>query len=64
MSTVGSTPAHRIGILMSPDGRFVECIHCLLRFEFPQGAHYDTICKQFAPYPCSSTIPSNNDYSQ
>lgn len=55
MFTHGSTPAHRIGILMSPVGRFLECIHCRLKFEFPQGTHYDTVCEQFATYPCDST---------
>ena len=35
----------------------------LLRFELPQGTHYDAISKQFAPYTCASTVPSNVDHA-
>ena len=45
---------HRIGILMSQTGRYVECIACRLSFAFPPGAHYEIIAKQFEPHPCQS----------
>ena len=33
MSATSSTPSgHHVGILMSPEGRFLECIDCPLRF--------------------------------
>jgi hypothetical protein len=51
-----TSSAHRIGILMSQTGRFLECIRCRLSFAFPPGAHYDTIAKQFDHHLCLSTI--------
>jgi hypothetical protein len=48
--------AHRIGILMSQTGRFLECIACRLSFAFPPGAHYDTVAKQFDPHVCKSAV--------
>jgi hypothetical protein len=47
MSAVGSAPVsnHPLGLLVSPKGRFPECINCRLRFEFPARAQYDTITK-------------------
>ena len=50
---------HRVGVLMSSKGRFLECISCRLSIEFPDGAPFDTISKQFASHPCSSPFPSN-----
>jgi hypothetical protein len=47
-----SPPPHRIGILMSPVGRFLECRNCLLSFVFPDGAQYDTVVKQFDEQVC------------
>lgn len=35
------------------EGRFLECINCRLRFEFPAGAHYDTLAKRFESHPCN-----------
>ena len=59
MPADGSTPApHRIGILMSAEGRFLECMNCRLRAKFPAGAHYDTIAKQFESQPCNTGKPS------
>jgi hypothetical protein len=54
-------PPHGIGILMCAEGRFLECVACELRFEFPAGAHYDTIAKQFESHSCCSPIPSKGD---
>ena len=51
-----NSSAHRVGILMSQTGRFLECIRCRLSFAFPPGAHYDTIAKQFECHLCESTI--------
>ena len=48
MSAPGATPPpHLIGVLMSPEGHFLECATCRLRVEFPHGAHFNTISKQF-----------------
>jgi hypothetical protein len=51
-------PSHRIAILMSVEGRFLECRNCLLRVKFPAGAHYEVIAKQFESHSCSSSISS------
>jgi hypothetical protein len=56
-----NSSAHRIGILMSQTGRFLECIKCRLSFAFPAGAHYDTIAKQFERHLCESTISRRED---
>ena len=54
---------HRIGILMSQTGRFLECIACRLSFEFPPGCHYEAIAKQFESQPCQSAITRANEGS-
>jgi len=54
---------HRIGILMSQTGRFLECIACRLSFTFPPGSHYETIAKQFESHPCQSAITRANEGS-
>jgi hypothetical protein len=54
-------PAHRIGILMSAAGRFLECRDCDLRFRFPMESRYDEIAKQFESHSCTSPIPSAED---
>lgn len=55
MSAFSSKPTlHRVGILMSPEGRFLECINCLLRLEFPAGAKFATIAKRFESYSCGA----------
>ena len=48
------SPSHPIGIRMSPTGRFVVCIDCRLSVEFPAGAHYDIIARQFESHSCGS----------
>jgi hypothetical protein len=48
---------HRIGILMSPVGRCLHCQNCSLSFEFPDGARYDAIAKQFEFHLCLSPTP-------
>jgi hypothetical protein len=45
-------PFHRIAILMSQAGRFLECRDCLLSFEFPAGARHDATAKQFDSHLC------------
>jgi hypothetical protein len=52
--------AHRIGILMSQTGRFLECTKCRLYFPFPAGARYDTVASQFEGRLCE-TATSNAD---
>jgi hypothetical protein len=62
MSTTSSTPSgHHIGVLMSPKGRFLECINCRLSFKFPDGTHYDTVAKQFESHSCDVPLQSKND---
>ena len=57
MSARSSTPSpHRIAILMSPVGRFLQCRDCQLSFTFPDGAQFGTIEKQSGPYLCSSPL--------
>lgn len=51
-------PEHRIGILMSQTGRFLECISCRLSFAFPPGTQYETIAKQFEAHRCGSPSES------
>jgi len=54
-------PEHRIGILMSQTGRFLECINCRLSFTFPPGERYETIAKQFESHRCGAvTLPSES----
>jgi hypothetical protein len=47
---------HRIGILMCPVGRFLECKDCELSFEFPDGAQFDAVAKQFQSHLCGPPI--------
>ena len=49
-------PPHRIGILMSPTDRFLECRSCHLSFNFPDGAEFGAIAKQFESHLCDSPI--------
>ena len=39
--------AHRIGVLMSPAGRFLKCKDCLLCFDFPDGERYNAVASAF-----------------
>jgi len=55
---VASTPAHHIGVLMSSEGRFLQCIRCGLALKFPPEAHYDRIVKGFESHPCSLPLPT------
>ncbi len=62
MSANSSTPSgHHIGILMSPKGRFLECVNCRLSFKFPDGAPYDTVAKQFESHSCDVPSPTKKD---
>ena len=62
MSASSSPPSgHHIGVLMSPEGRFLECINCRLSFEFPNGAHYGTVAKQSESHSCGVPLQSKND---
>ena len=55
------SPSHRIGILMSAAGRFVSCIDCHLSVEFPAGAHYEIIARQFETHLRGVPLRSKND---
>jgi hypothetical protein len=62
MSVISSAPAsERFGILMSPAGRFLECLNCGSTIAFPDGAHYGTLAKQFESHSCTCSIPSKKD---
>ena len=45
---------------MSGAGRFVACIDCRLSVDFPAGAHYDTIARQFESHSCGCLSPAND----
>lgn len=47
---------HRIGILMSPVGRCLQCKDCTLSFDFPDGAQYGATVKQFESHLCISPL--------
>ena len=53
--------SHPIGILMSAAGRFVVCIDCHLSVEFPAGAHYNIIARQFESHVCGCPQPLKDD---
>lgn len=58
-----STPPyspHRIGIVVSTEGRFLHCNVCKLSYVFPDGVEFGTVAKQFALYPCDSTAGNAN----
>jgi hypothetical protein len=59
-STLTPPAHHHISILMSGAGRFVVCRDCHLSFEFPSGAHYDTLLKRLESHPCSVPLPKND----
>jgi len=63
MSASGSPPppAHRIAVLMSPEGRFLQCRDCNLIFQFPDGAHFNAVAKQFASHLCSASVDGNHE---
>jgi hypothetical protein len=63
MATVSGVvcPSHRIAILMSAEGRFLECQNCRVRVRFVAGSHYEAIAKQFESRSCGSPIPSEDD---
>jgi hypothetical protein len=56
--TSSSLPRHRIGILVFPEGRFLECADCQISFKFPDGAQFGAIAKQFEFHLCGPPIHS------
>jgi hypothetical protein len=52
-------PAHRIAILMSPDGRYLQCRDCHLTYTFPDGLKFGVIAKQFYAHSCVTPIPKS-----
>jgi hypothetical protein len=64
MPPAGSTSVpHHLAVVMTPAGRFMECINCRLRLEFPAGTEYDTIAKRFESHPCNVAPPPKHDDS-
>jgi hypothetical protein len=53
-------PTHRIAVLMSPDGRFLLCRDCSLSIQFPDGARFDAVARQFESHQCSSASVDGN----
>ena len=51
-------PPHRIAVIMSPEGRFLQCRDCHLTLTFPDGTQYGTVSKQFESHQCSSASKS------
>jgi hypothetical protein len=45
---------HRIAIITSPVGRFLQCSDCKLSYVFPDGVQFGTIAKQFDAHPCDA----------
>jgi PAS domain S-box-containing protein len=63
-ASIGAKSSPCIGIRMCDAGRFVVCIVCRLSVEFPAGAHYDTIARQFESHLCRSPSLSKDDAIQ
>jgi hypothetical protein len=57
-SSPPSPSLHRIGIVMSPVGRFLQCRDCQLSYTFPDGVEYGTLAKQFETHLCLPSIRS------
>ncbi len=55
-----TTFTHRIAIQMAAQGRFLICLDCELRFEFPFETPYLAIAEQFAPFPCGVSPMDRN----
>jgi hypothetical protein len=54
MSTSSSPPSppHRLAVIMSPEGRFLQCRDCQLTRTFPDGIKFGVIAKQFGAHSC------------
>lgn len=48
---------HRIAIQMSAEGRFLICLDCELRFEFPSETPYLALTHEFASHACQAAAP-------
>jgi hypothetical protein len=58
-----STPPyspHCIGIVVSPEGRSLQCSVCKLSYVFRDGVEFGTVTKQFASFPCDATAGNAN----
>ena len=53
-----SPPPHRIGIIMSPAGRFLQCSDCQLSYTFPDGTEFRAIAKNFESHLCFPSFRS------
>src|ERR1700727_1539008 len=60
-ASIGAQTSPCIGIRMCFAGRFVACMDCRLSVEFPAGAHYDIIARQFESHVCGASILSKDD---
>ena len=58
MPVISPAPSpNRFAILMSPAGRFLECLNCRSAIEFPHGALYETVAKEFESHSCTCPNP-------
>src|SRR4029077_19329981 len=55
-SSSSPPPPHRIAVVMSPVGRFLQCSECKLSYIFPVGTEFGTIAKQFELQTCTAPI--------
>ncbi len=55
-ASISFPPPHRIAVIMSPTGRFLQCSDCKLSYVFPDGVQFGTIAKQFEGHQCSTPI--------
>ncbi len=49
-----AAPVHRIAIQMAAEGRFLICLDCEVRFEFPTGKSYLAVAELFASQACKA----------
>ena len=52
MSASSSPPPHRIAIVISADGRLLQCIDCHVTYPFPNGIKFGVVSKQFDGHSC------------
>lgn len=60
MASSSSPPhsLHRICIIMSPVGRFLQCRDCQLSYTFPDGVQFAALAMQFESHLCLPPIRS------
>jgi hypothetical protein len=49
-----SSRCHRIGIVVLPEGRVLQCSECKLRVRFPDASEYGVTARQFESHVCGA----------